>query len=182
MQKVLLHMAAVLGAAALYICALSLFPPLRTPLNWGNSQAWIVALIRSAAYLLAFGWYALAMHGLQKLDCRGLWLYGLLYPAAVGYLFADLFYWNSSALRTADLLLLPLLAFLLLPVPLLPLLKGKEGRKAKIVLLAALLLALGGMIFGYHKGIPGAFRIEEAACQMSERPAASCCLYKEIVE
>ena len=179
MKKVLLHIAAILGAAALYICALSLFPPLRTPLNWGKSQAWIVAMIRSAAYLLAFGWYAFAVRGLQKLECRGLWLYGLLYLVAVGYLFAELFFLNSSALSTASLLLMPLLAFLLLPILLLPLLKGQEGRWVQIVLLAALILALGGMIFGYYKGIPGAFRHEEASSQTHEPPVAFSHMDKE---
>lgn len=179
MKKILLHIAAVLGAAALYICALALCPPLRTPLGWDRSQAWIVALIRSTAYLLAFAWYAFTMRGLEKLECRGLWLYGLLCLAAIGHTYAALFYWNSSALSTASLLLIPLLAFLLLPIPLLPLLKGKEGRWAQIVLLVILMLAMGGMIFGYHKGILGAFRPEEASSRTHEHPATICNIDKE---
>ena len=154
MKKVLLHIAAALSAIGLWMAGMKLLPRIHVDEIPGLDTVWKASLFWSALYLAVFVGYYFAVRALKRCACRGLWTFSLPPLFLTIWIICDSFWFSSAWMFTwVELLKLPFLALLFLPVPLFPVLvSGKKGEKQTTVwtLFALVALTQGLMTLGYY--------------------------------
>lgn len=151
MKKVLLHIAAILGLALVCVTFMAYWPYVS---SFGLTARWKVSIIHSFAYLLSLVWFFLAVRGLKKRACKGLWIYSL--PP---FLLLGLYLYGCFASGYGEVLLstiknVPYTVFFLLPpllIPLMPLSEKGKGALSAVALFAVLAVAFGGMAIGWYR-------------------------------
>ena len=151
MKKVLLHIAAILGLALVWVTFMAYWPYVS---SFGLTARWKVSIIHSFAYLLSLVWFFLAVRGLKKRACKGLWIYSL--PP---FLLLGLYLYGCFASGYGEVLLstiknVPYTVFFLLPpllIPLMPLSEKGKGTLLAVALFAVLAVAFGGMAIGWYR-------------------------------
>ena len=150
LKRVLLHLAAVLGLALVCVSFMAYWPTVSTS---GFMGRWKASILYSGAYLLALLGFFLAMRGLKKRACKGLWIYSLPSFLLIGlYLYGSLGQ-GYGEVTSSTIKNVPYTVFFLLPSLLIPLMPAAEERKGTlpaIALFAVLAVAFGSMTVGWY--------------------------------